>query len=106
MGVNTDTLGILEKETGDYFCRVLVHSKLDDFTWNLVIVYGDAQVTGKAKFLVELVHIIKESQVPTVIAGDFNLTRRSSDKNKPGGYNRWSVLFNSIIAQGDRKSVV
>jgi hypothetical protein len=36
-----------------------------------------------------------------LIARDFNLTRRDSDKTKPGGYNKWSMLFNSIIAQGE-----
>lgn len=80
LGINTDTFNILEKEMGKYFIRILVHSKAEDFIWNLVIVYGDAQPTGKAEFLVELVHIIKKTQVPLFIAGDFNLTRRSSDK--------------------------
>ena len=81
LGINSDTLGVLEKELGEYFIRILEHSKLENFTWNLVIVYGDAQPTGKAKFLVGLVHIIKKSQIPVCIAGDFNLTRRASDRN-------------------------
>jgi hypothetical protein len=66
-----------------------------------VVVYGDAQPAGKTKFLVGLVHIIKHTKVPIMISEDFNITRRSSDKNKPGGYNKWSVLFNSIILQGE-----
>jgi hypothetical protein len=66
-----------------------------------VVVYGDAQQAGKAPFLVELAHIIQKTRVPIMITGDFNLTRRASDKNKPGGFNKWSVLFNSIIAQGE-----
>jgi hypothetical protein len=44
-------------------------------------------------FLVELVHIIQKTKAPIMITGDFNTTRRSSDKNKPGGFNRWSVSF-------------
>ena len=32
-----------------------------------------------------------------LIGGDFNILRRESDKNKPGGTNKWSSLFNSII---------
>jgi hypothetical protein len=32
-----------------------------------------------------------------LIGGDFNILRRDSDKNKPGGTNKWSSLFNSII---------
>jgi hypothetical protein len=80
---------------------LLLSNKSDGFTWNLVVVYGDAQQAGKAPFLVELAHIIQKTRVPIMITGDFNLTRRASDKNKPGGFNKWSVLFNSIIAQGE-----
>jgi hypothetical protein len=36
-----------------------------------------------------------------MLAGDFNMTRRESDKNKPGGYNKWSILFNYVISQGE-----
>jgi hypothetical protein len=79
---------------------VLINNRKDNFTWNLVVVYVDAQPTGKLKFLVDLVHIIKNTKVPIMIAGDFNITRISSDKNKPGGFNKWNILFNSIIAQG------
>jgi hypothetical protein len=32
-----------------------------------------------------------------LIDGDFDILRKESDKNKPGGTNRWSSLFNSII---------
>lgn len=86
---------------GEYFVRLLVNTREENFTWNLVVVYGDAQHDGKAKFLVELVHVIKDSQYPLLIAGDFNMTRRGSDKNKPDGYNRWSPLFSAVTDQGD-----
>jgi hypothetical protein len=91
----------LERETGDYFVRLLLCDKSDGFTWNLVVVYGDAQQVGKAPFLVELVHIIHKTKFPLMITGDFNMPRRSSDKNKLGGFNKWSVLFNPVIAQGE-----
>jgi hypothetical protein len=32
-----------------------------------------------------------------LIGGDFNILRKESDKNKLGGTNKWSSLFNSII---------
>jgi exonuclease III len=79
----------------------LINSKADDFKWNLVIVYGDAQQSCKAKFLIELVHLIRKSRAALMLAGDFNMTRRESDKNKPGGYNKWSILFNYVISQGE-----
>ena len=65
------------------------------------MVYGDAQVDGKAKFLMELVNVIGASACPILVAGDFNLTRKESDRNRPGGYNRWSAIFNAIIEQND-----
>ena len=101
LGINSDTLEVLETGRGEYFIRVLVLGKIEKLSWNLVVVYGDAQPTGKAKFLVELVHIVKNNHIPLCIAGDFNLTRRASDRNKPGGYNRWSEIFNAIIMQGE-----
>ena len=36
-----------------------------------------------------------------LVAGDFNMTRKESDKNKPRGYNKWSMLFNYIIIFGE-----
>jgi hypothetical protein len=67
---------------------MLLCNKIDGFTWNLVVVYRDAQQDGKAPFLVELVHIIHKTKFPIMITGDFNMTRRSSDKNKPRGFNK------------------
>jgi endonuclease/exonuclease/phosphatase family metal-dependent hydrolase len=101
VGINKSSCCILQREIGDYFVRILLCNKEDNFFWNLIIVYGDAQQTGKVKFLIELVHVIRKSHAPLVIAGDFNMTRRESDKNKPGGYNKWSILFNSVISQGE-----
>jgi hypothetical protein len=93
VGVNKNTMDVLEKQTGEYFVRLLVCNKNDGFTWNLVVVYGDAQQAGKALFLVELVHIIHKSKVPLMITGDFNMSRRSSDENKTGGFNKWSIFI-------------
>ena len=101
VGVNRDTFQILEKDPGVYCVRVKLSNKKDGFCWNLIVVYGDAQASGKVAFLIELAQFINKSSLPMMIAGDFNLTRRDCDKNKPGGYNRWSILFNSIIAQGE-----
>ena len=34
---------------------------------------------------------------PCVIGGDFNLIRNNSEKNKPGGVDHFSFVFNAII---------
>ena len=101
VGINENTFQILDKEIGVYCIRVKISNKIDGFCWNLIIVYGDAQPAGKVAFLIELARFINRSKLPVLVAGDFNLTRRESDKNKPGGFNKWSMLFNSIIAQGE-----
>ena len=31
--------------------------------------------------------------------GDFTVIRKSEEKNKPGGYDHWSFVFNAIIDQ-------
>jgi hypothetical protein len=54
----------------------------------------------KTNFLIELVNVIRGSQYAILIAGDFNITRKESEKNKPGEYNRWCPLFNVVIEQG------
>lgn len=101
VGTNNNSLVKGEVELGEYFVKIKVSNVSDGFVWNLVIVYEDAQPTRKSKFLVELVHLFKNTKSPLLITGDFNITRKASDKNKPGGYNKWSVLFNSIISLGE-----
>ena len=59
--------------------------------------YGAAQNDQKQKFLSELSAFCSKCSHPMLIGGDFNILRKESDKNKPGGTNRWSSLFNSII---------
>jgi hypothetical protein len=76
---------VVEKQKGVYFVRFLIARKKDSFTWNLVVVYGDAQQDGKANFLIELVNVIRSSTHPILITGDFSMTRKESEKNKPGG---------------------
>jgi hypothetical protein len=36
-------------------------------------------------------------QMSDFFCGDFNLIRKSEEKNKPGSLNKWNILFNSII---------
>jgi hypothetical protein len=43
LGVNKETYDVVDKQMGVYYVRFLIASKKDYFTWNLVVVYGDAQ---------------------------------------------------------------
>ena len=62
VGINSATLIKEKKEQGEYFVKITVRNIGDGFCWDLVVVYGDAQPRGKPKFLVELVHIFKNSK--------------------------------------------
>jgi hypothetical protein len=65
--------------------------------WNLVIVYGAAQLEDKEDFLAELINVCQWSSLSLLIEGEFNLHRFSSEKNKDMRKNRWTDLFNYII---------
>jgi hypothetical protein len=64
LGVNKEAYDVVEKQKGVYFVRFLIASKKDNFTWNLVVVYGDAQQDGKANFLVELANVLGAPHTP------------------------------------------
>jgi hypothetical protein len=65
--------------------------------WNLVIVYGAAQLEDKEDFLAELINVCQWSSLSLLIEGEFNFHRFSSEKNKDMRKNRWTDLFNYII---------
>ena len=54
------------------------------FIWDLIVVYGDAQPSGKDKFLAKLSRILQDSVNSILIGGDFNIIREASEENKPG----------------------
>jgi hypothetical protein len=66
--------------------------------WNFINVYGAAQDNRKENFLRELPVFCSNNRYPMLVGGDFNVLRWEKRQNKPGGNNRWSFLFNDIIA--------
>jgi hypothetical protein len=49
--------------------------------WNLIIVYGAAQLDDKEDFLIELGSACSDQELPLLIGGDFNIIRFPSKKN-------------------------
>jgi exonuclease III len=97
LGVNLLTFDIGEIEEGDFFIRFKVRHKEDDFKFNLISVYGPAQVDQKSNFLSEVVRVCSKEASPIIIGGDFNIIRRPDEKSN-GNYNdRWPFLFNAVI---------
>ena len=97
VGFDSDMFDVREKELGEFMIRLLVIQKDSGFIWNFFNVYGAAQNDQKQKFLSELSAFCSNCSHPLLIGGDFNILRKESDKNKPGGTNKWSSFFNSII---------
>jgi hypothetical protein len=46
VGVKRVEYDVVEVEQGEYFVRCLNINKCDGFKWNLVTIYGDAQLSG------------------------------------------------------------
>lgn len=99
VGVKDTCFEIVEQQNGNYFVRLLLYDKYNDTRWNLITVYGAAQIEHKEEFLTSLAQVCQDSAYPLLIEGDFNIIRKETEKNKEGGYNRWSFLFNAILEQ-------
>lgn len=87
LGVNADVLKTMEVELGTH----------------LVVVYGPAQVDDKEFFLTEFAQVCSSLKGLVVIGGNFNILRKTCDKNKPCVLPRWSYIFNSIIESNGLK---
>jgi mannosylglycoprotein endo-beta-mannosidase len=97
MGVREDKYDVDVCVTNKIFTRMVLIDRQSGFKWNLVNIYGASNSKGKADFLVELVHVLNVNSFPFMVGGDFNLVRRSSERNKVKKLSKWSALFNSII---------
>ena len=68
-------------------------NKLDGLTWVLVVVYGAAQTDRKPDFLVELVRICENEELPMLVGDDFNIIRCQEEKNNDNFDARWPFIF-------------
>jgi hypothetical protein len=57
LGVDLQIFNIGAIEEGDYYIEFCLCSKVDDYKWALVLVYGPAQDEFKESFLAELVNM-------------------------------------------------
>lgn len=97
VGIKSSCFDMPDVSVREYCVRLLLLNKDNKFKWNLVVVYGAAQVDGKEKFLTELSCVCQNNIYPTMPGGDFNIIRYASEKNKPSGPTKWTFLFNAII---------
>jgi hypothetical protein len=74
----------------DFSVSVMLLDKKSGFSWKLVIVYGSPYEEGKQAFIDELHSVMAGCQRPTLIGGDFNLVRFTSDKSNGIINHRWA----------------
>ena len=67
--------------------------------WRLVTIYGSSYDENKQEFITELYNIMDKWDGPTIVGGDFNLTKASSDKNNGNINYHWTDLFNDWVNQ-------
>jgi hypothetical protein len=82
---------------GKFHIKVTLLELKMQLKWNMVIVYGAAQLEDKEEFLAELGNVCSDQSLPLLVGGDFNIIRFSSEKNKNMRRNIWIEIFNSII---------
>jgi hypothetical protein len=94
VGTNSDMFNMVVVDILSYTLSVLLTCKKTGFVLKLIVVYGPAYDGFKQAFQDELVFVISKWQGPTLIVGDFNLVRFSSNKSNGLINHRWADSFN------------
>lgn len=105
LGVNCESLEVVNVFMGEYAVKFHARSKVDGFRWALVAVYGAAQPEFKLDFLADLVRVCGGETLPILVGGDFNIIRRREEKNNDNFDGRWSFMFNAIIESLDLREI-
>lgn len=74
-------------------------SSTDNTKWVLTCVYAPCTPEGRTIFLNWFKHIHMPAGTDWIILGDFNLIRKSEDRNRPGGDLADVFSFNAAISQ-------
>jgi hypothetical protein len=83
LGVNVYLHDVLESESGECFFKMLLLDKRSKMRWHLVVLYGPAHIEDKDNFLTEFTQLCNKRKGAVVIGGDFNIIRKTNEKNKP-----------------------
>ncbi|KAG2656080.1 hypothetical protein PVAP13_1KG057385 [Panicum virgatum] len=99
VGANSDMFTLTVSEILDFSISVFLLDKKTGFSWKMVVVYGSPYEERKQAFLDEIHLVLSKWDGPTLIAGDFNLVRFSSDKNNGIINHRWADAFNDWVSR-------
>jgi hypothetical protein len=75
LGVKQGDLDVVEMDEGLFFSNVIVVNKQDNFSWEIINVYGLVRNEKKGIFLQELYQKLMRCEVPVVVCGDFNMIK-------------------------------
>src|SRR3954471_15836318 len=70
LGVNYTTLDVISQEEGEYYTKMTIQDVKSKFIWDLMLVYGEAQLVRKARFLAVLSRVLQHNINPILIGGD------------------------------------
>jgi exonuclease III len=105
IGVRTDDIIVLTKDKGEYFTSMKVTGKQENFTWEVINVYGPVQIERKTAFLEELTNKISSTEDPFLTRGDFNMIRFPWEKSSDNTSNTWMDNFNNFIRDNGVKEM-
>jgi exonuclease III len=85
----------------DYAMSVEFESMISGDMWVITNVYAPCSPEGKVEFLNWLHDVVMPDDTDWLLVGDFNLIRRPSDSNRPGGmFKKCSNLMKSSVTWG------
>ena len=73
-------------------------SKHNDYSWNLMNIYGPCTHDGKKEFIDWLKSVDFNQEEDCILVGDFNLYRQPENRNRPGADHADTFLFNNTIS--------
>jgi hypothetical protein len=86
---------ILDNSGGDFYIKLHIRNKSDNFKWSLIAIYGAAQNPFKPNFLHELVNLAKDNSYPIIIEG-FSLLRYPHENSKGRFDNHWPFFYSML----------
>ena len=72
-------------------------NKKTNFVWRNLVMYGSPYEDGKQAFIDDLHKVMTDWQGPTMIGGDFNLSRFTYDKSSGHINCKWADFFNDWV---------
>src|SRR3954469_19694826 len=101
MGCKSNVCDVIVWELGVFFIAATIKHRASGLSWVVVCVYGPADHSRSAAFLLELTNLVgakRAINMPFMVGGDFNLIRSGPDKNNANIDWTTMSLFNNAIA--------